>query len=440
MTQETRESINTHKTPVVSYFYDHNHFEMTWHEYCIKNSMKVRHTNSKRFHIPIRMLVLAAAALTLAGCTSPFSPFTSSREGLWGILRITGVSFNNLEGTNLSSGEIAGASGSRSTDASVSASTTFPEVPQTEITHYSVALSNGPGGAPGQTAVVAAGSGGEFAEEVEFSDLVPGEWQVTVEAFIGDPSAGGLLVLRGSAAVTVTMGSVAALAPVVISPVDDPAGSNGSWSLVVTWPRETDPDYPLTDVVTAVEYRINGGSWETAATVEDSSIETDGVTRWVTMGGERAPGSFGVDVRLIAGDKPSPYNVVAQDWERFYVFSNLTSTRTIHLLADDFSYGGGSAITVVLDNPQDLTSFFSGTPESTVVAGTPFTITAVVAGATLWQWRVDGEIQPDATGSSFTMAAPGAGEAGIVRLITLEVTVDGTVYSGNHRVRILPEE
>ncbi len=378
-------------------------------------------------------LVVSAVlvAVSFTSCTSPFSPFSSENDGLWGILRITSVSFNNVEGTNLS----ALSPSSVSPSSSVTASTTFPEVVQTEITHYRVELSDGPGDAPGQTAVVAAGAGGAFPDPVEFVDLVPGQWLVTIEAFAGDPADSGLLLLRGSETVTIALGSVVTPAPVVISPVDDSNGPDGSWSLVVSWPAENDPDYPLTDVVTAVEYSVNGGGWVSAG-----AIDTDGTNRWVSIGGTVAPGGFGVDVRLVAGDKPSPYNVVAREWERFYVFSNLTSSRTIALDASAFSYGGGSAITVVIDNPEDLETFFSGTPESTVVVGTSFTITAGVTGATAWQWRLDGEIQAGESGETFTMDAPAAGEAGVVRLITLEVTVNGTVYSANHRVRILPAE
>jgi hypothetical protein len=378
------------------------------------------------------MIMGVLTVLLVAGCTSPFSPgggdsplgqngAGSSGDGSggggasgpFGILRIDNIS--------------PGGDG-------IAIATVFPSVNPSDITHYRITVQNGPEDAPEQQQVVTTDGSGGLSAPVEFIDLVPGEWTVVVEGFNGDPAAGGTQLLSGSSSVTILAGQTATV-DVPVALISD-AAVDGTWSLRVEWPVQTDPDYATTDVVTEVRYSTDGGSsWTIAGSEADASILTDAGNRYVEMGGTRSPGTFFLTVELLA-DKPEPYDTVARYDEAWHVFGNTTTSRTLSLTEADFSYGGGVGVTVTIDIPEELPGFFDGTPDSTVAAGSDFTITANVAGATAYQWRVDGTPQGGATGETFTLSTA-AEEVGVVRAITLSVTVDGMVYSGTHRVRIV---
>lgn len=384
-----------------------------------------------------RVLLTMATIALLFGCTSPFTPSSGngpldrsgsgSDSGLTDGGEQSGTGSEELGSLRINNVNPGGDG--------IRIATVFPGVAASDITHYRITVGSGPAGSSPQEQTVTSDGSGGLSSPVVFTDLVPGEWTVTVSGFDGEPGSGGTEMVSGSNTVTISAGAVQSL-DVPVALLSD-ASTTGSWSLRLEWPAQSSPDYATTDVVSAVEYTTDGGTtWQTAGTEADATILTDGGdTRYVEIAGTRSPGSFFLTVRL-AADKPAPYDIVARYDEMWHVFGNTTTQNTVALTESDFSYGGGTSVSVSLDLPADLSSFFSGTPASTVAAGSDFSITADVAGAAAYQWRVDGQEQAGATSESFTLSTS-TDEVGIVKTITLSVTVDGTTYSGTHRVRVV---
>lgn len=369
-----------------------------------------------------RSALLAAALLSgllFSGCTSPYNPggagdIVDAVEDALGVLRISSV---------LPEGD------------GIAGSSVFPDVAADAVVSYEIEITNREDASLAYTQEAAAGASGDIATPVVFEDVVPGEYDLVVRGFDGPVGDAGVTQLvEGSDVVTVGAASEVDLS-VTVTLISD-AGVNGSWSFTLQWPIDSGEAFPITDVVTTAEYSVDGGSSWTETTVTES-----GGNRSITVGGSRAPGDFQLQVRLNT-DKPAPYDTVYTYVEQWHVFGNVSTTKELILTSDEFSYGGNSGITVSVDLLSDPDNFFDGTPASTVTGGNSFIINVdetdslVGAPGAGYAWRVDGETQPGETGTSFTLSTT-PDEAGMVKVITLEVTVDGVVYSGSHRVRVV---
>lgn len=382
-----------------------------------------------RFLFSIKMwrpggIILATVLLSgflLPACTSPYHPGGGVAEAVedaveeaLGILRIGSV--------------LPGGDG-------IAASSVFPDVTADAINWYSIEITNQADSAVTYSQDVAAGGSGDIAAPVVFEDVVPGDYDVVVLGFdgsIGD--AGATQLVEGTDVVAVGAAAEASL-DVSVTLISD-SGVDGSWSFTLEWPIDSGDAFPITDVVTSAEYSVDGGSTWTAGTVAEV-----GGNRSLTVSGTRAPGSFQLQVRLNT-DKPAPYDTVYTYVEQWHVFGNVSTSKELILSSDEFSYGGDAGITVSVDLLSDPGNFFDGVPDSTVTGGNSFVINldqsdplTGAAGAS-YAWRVDGVTQAGETGTSLTLPTT-VDEAGVVKLITLEVSVDGVVYSGSHRVRIL---
>lgn len=382
--------------------------------------MKKRMRRAQALAVVILIMVVGA-------CTAPFAPSGSVSDILGDL---GGLRFSRLDG-QFSSGEPV-----------FSAQTALPRINYDEITFLRITLSEGPAGSDPQETVVsdvAFTAEGTLDPPIEIEDLIPGEWTLTVEAFNTDPNSEGAgVILQGSSVITVTAGAYAEIDGVSVQPIDN--GGNGAWEFTATWPEETDPDYPLTDVVDQIAYRVDDGAWQT---VPAATSATDGRYEQVISGTDVPPGDYQIAVELRATGKPAPYNVVARHNSIYRVYSNVTTRATNDFTSSDFAYGGGARLTVNIDLPEDLEGFFAGTPDSTVIAGETYTIDAgTLSGSVVdtYTWRVDfQEVAPEPDETTLEIDTT-ADQAGQVLLIVLIVEVDGRPYSGEHRVRILQPE
>ncbi len=353
----------------------------------------------------------------------------------------------------------------------IQALTVFPDLSLSEVTHYRIELTDGPGSgsdqAPGQVQVVASDEDGQIGDPVVFEDLVPGGWTVVVEGFDGDeptlgydaageePQTDGNKLVRGEQSVDIGGGAVADVS-VTVALLDN-SGETGTWEATFNWP-ENAGDYPITDVVTGYTWELVDFDMdpEDPEHVVASGDGSPGLDREFTIGGDVEPGRYFLTVQLKADDKPDPYTTVARYDELWYVYSNVTTAKIVSFSEDDFAFGGGAAFTVSLDGLEltDLEQFFNLGDNSTVQAGEEFTITAdpedgegPMSDVTL-SWRINGsfaahEDEIEGVGSvtiddnSLTFV-PSADQAGNVVRITLVVD-DGTMaYSGTHGVRVEP--
>lgn len=381
----------------------------------------------KRNFGPVRALTVLGVIAVLSACTAPYAP----PGGLSDVLGDRGgLRFSRLDGT-LSSGESV-----------FSAQTALPQMSYDEIAVLRILLQDGPDGSDPRDVTIQdpeIDSSGLLATPIEIEDLIPGEWTLIVEAWNAQPDSDGAgVILRGSSTITVAAGTYADADGVVVEPVD--TGDTGAWEFTVTWPEESTPTYPLTDVVDEIAYRVDDGAWQTVAAVDST---TNGVYEQTIGEVDVAPGTYQIAVELRATTKAAPYDVVARYDSIYRVYSNITTRVTENLTSDDFAYGGGAQLEISIELPQDLEGFFEQAPESSVIAGETYTIDAGgLGGSTVdsYTWRVD--FAEVASGSNETALeiATTADQAGQVLLIVLVVEVDGSLYSGEHRVRILEPE
>ncbi|MFO8044147.1 MAG: hypothetical protein R6U25_13165, partial [Alkalispirochaeta sp.] len=377
----------------------------------------------KRNFGPVRALTVLGVIAVLSACTAPYAP----PGGLSDVLGDRGgLRFSRLDGT-LSSGESV-----------FSAQTALPQMSYDEIAVLRILLQDGPDGSDPRDVTIQdpeIDSSGLLATPIEIEDLIPGEWTLIVEAWNAQPDSDGAgVILRGSSDITIDAGTFADANGVVVEPVD--TGDSGAWEFTVTWPEESTATYPLTDVVDEIAYRVDDGAWQTVAAVDSAA---DGVYEQTIGEVDVAPGTYQIAVELRATTKAAPYDVVARYDSIYRVYSNITTRLTENLTSDDFAYGGGARLEISIELPQDLEGFFADAPESSVIAGEPYTIDAGTLGDSTvdsYTWRVDfAEVAsgPDETTLEIT---PDPDQAGQVLLIVLVVEVDGSLYSGEHRVRI----
>lgn len=377
----------------------------------------------------VRLLLfpILVALVSLAGCTAPFDPGRSVLGDLMGSLG--GLRITRVTGTTVTGESLFGAQ------------TALPVLDYSDVAALRFTLTDGPGDAEDRTVVVLDpefDGAGNLTDPVEIADLVPGTWTLIVEGLNGDPDQPGSGVfLRGTTEITVSAGEFAELPSVTVQLVDDEG--DGNWELTLEWPGEEDPDYAITDVVSEIAYRVEGGAWTTinAPAVPDA----DEIYRLVIGEQDWTPGDYQISVELWAGDKPAPYNVVARYDEIWRIYSNTTTRKTVALTATEFAYGGGARFTINIDLPEDLPAFFAGAPDSTVIAGSTYTIgVAEITGAT-YQWRVNLEDIPAPEGTEDTLViTTQEGDAGTVLTVVLVVSVEGRLYSGMHYVRVLAPE
>ncbi len=307
---------------------------------------------TRKSAITVQLFAAGVLALVISACTGPFALDSDQH---FGGLRVSGVE--------------SGAMG---------AQTVFPSVDFDDIAEYEIVLSDGPSGAADQEAIVEETNGGEIG--AEFTDLVPGEWTIHVNAYDGDSDNGGDRIASGSTWVDVERGTFTEIS-VAISPVDDSDG-DGTWELDITWPAQDDGDYKTTDVVTGYEFSI-------VALGDTPDPEFDDVTESFNGSAdddlytlslheeldsedtELQAGAYFFSVELTS-ESASPYGTVARYDEIWYIAENRVSRRTVDtdtevaLEEEDFSFGGGTSIDIAIDNEEDFEQFFKGLDESEV--------------------------------------------------------------------------
>ncbi len=251
---------------------------------------------------------LAAWLLTtalIAACSAPFgadmsNPSEASAAGTGGLSLSAG-----LEG-----------------EAGVGALTVLPSMDHSSITAYRFTLSDGPGGVEAPAPQLKpADEAGYLAEPVEFRDLVPGGWTVSVTA-LKNAEDDDSVVLSGAAVVRVSAGAFAA-ETITLRPF---AEGTGAYEITLEWPSDLDPE------VLSVRYRVDDGSWDG----EWLSVDTEtfeerpvGMTAAVISDDNREAGPFWLTVRI-------DHNRAVID-ELVYVSANMTSAETFTFSQNDFS-------------------------------------------------------------------------------------------------------
>lgn len=361
-----------------------------------------------------RIVAPLALVVALVGCTNPFLADNQLLGGTGGI-RISGV-------------QSAASGGSTSIRATV-----FPVVELSYAGSYDVVIKDGPGGGGDQTREgVGVTEDGFFEDNVEFVDLVPGEWTVEVIGY----DAGGREFVRGETPVTVVRGEVAT-SDVPVRP--NSGDGNGDLALDLVWPAQDDGEYRTTDVVTGYTYTIagvDGQSGRDSDGIQPYSEEAQGGEYTLSIDEEDLEaGAYLVTVELVS-ENASPYGTVARYDELWYVYGNLTTAHTVHLDESDFSFGGGAGIGVTLETEEDLNRFFSGLDESgqEVASGAPFTISValedsegndITDSATL-SWRINGKAVAADQGELDLVEFSGGEDRTIGRLTGIATEVEGS--------------
>ncbi|MGM0675543.1 MAG: hypothetical protein ACQETQ_12685, partial [Spirochaetota bacterium] len=324
----------------------------------------------------IHGVVAAALAVALIGCTSPFLADEPSGDDTGG-LRISGV-----------------ASGG------VSTQTVFPSFDLTDVASYEVSLSNGPSGSTEpDPVVVSSDDTGQISTAVEFEDLVPGDWTLTVEGYDAEPVDGAIpgtakkLVSNGGETISITRGEYnETTVAVELLDTDLSSDGNGDWEVDITWPATDDAfdGYETTDVVTEYDYTLtnidtdtvvdSGSGTDTDITLDETTLAES--VQVLNLGGSVPPGAYFLDVEL-SSENAAPYTTVARYSEIWYVYENVTTSRLLEntehvaLTESDFSFGGGASISVNIETESDLETFFEQLDESgssEVAANTEFSV------------------------------------------------------------------
>lgn len=400
-------------------------------KFMIAQSYRTFRKASARFAVFAAVSVLA---LTAVGCSNPFG----SSDG----------------------------SGSSETDAAtggiivrpstgVGAQTVFPDFSEEDLSRveaYTITMSAefSDDGATDRVMDLDADEAGQ-PEGAEFEDLVPGAWTVTVEGF--EDSERNDKLVQGSQSVTVERGTVKNV-EVVVRPVDDEG--EGTIEFTLTWPASIGNDGYREDGEYVNGYTVTLANADNDDTIEleDGDVSFSADERKLTIETEQTvvpAGRYYLTVALTS-DASEPFNVVARYDELWHIAGNTTSTNSVELVESDLSFGGDATFTVRVENLDDLEEFFDGTADSTVKAGSTFTITPANTPEATYRWRVEGEfvtdgdtvpglgtitIDEDDDGLSFT---PDAGHAGRTIAVTLVVETADRTFSGTHRVNIEPAE
>lgn len=397
---------------------------------------------------------VVAVMVLFFSCTSPFSPTGSPGDfsDLLGVLRIDRLSSSlmesSLSGSSLSGSVVAPSDGAEGPAFSYA----LP------ISQFKIEVHDGPddgndGEAPGQDMTVAA-SDGNLGAAVEFRDLVVGDWTLTVTALDGNDNE----LLAGSVPVTITPASITTIDTVELELITE--GGEGTWELNLQWSDDSIfDDYQVVSRIQSIEYSIaaDGTSLPSDPTgtvgEDDENFTSDNGEYMATLTGTRVPGRYRILVEFVL-DQAAPFDRITAHDAIWTIGRNVTTSFSQTIGSSDFPYGGGvgadggsEGITIEIRTPEDLTKFFSETPDATVVDGETLTITAEVAGGTGHFWRVNGVGVTGENGDAVsedgeTLIFTTAGRfPGTTHLITLGVTVDGVLYTGSHRVRIIsPEE
>ena len=372
-----------------------------------------------------RTATLLALLFVTIGCTNPFVSDNQLLGGTGGI-RISGVQ----------SGASGGSTNIRST--------VFPSVELDFAGSYDVTIKDGPGGGADQVREgIAVTESGHFEDDVEFDDLVPGEWTVEVIGYDGE----GRVFIRGEMPVTVLRGEVTT-ADVPVRPNSD--DGHGDLALDLVWPAQDDGEYKTTDVVTGYKYSITGlngqpdrGSDGIEAYSDDA--QNGEYTLSLREEGLEA-GAYFVTVELVS-ENASPYGTVARYDEVWYVYENLPTEHTVYLDESDFSFGGGAGIGVTLETEEDLSTFFAGLEESgqEVASGEAFNITValedsngndITDSATL-SWRINGKAISADQEELDVVEFSGSEERTVGRLTNISTEVDessGLTFTPAHGV------
>lgn len=357
-------------------------------------------------------MTLSALVFLIIGCTNPFVSGNQLLGGTGG-LTISGVQ----------SGASGGSTSIRST--------VFPSVELSYAGSYDVVIKDGPGGAGDQAREgIAATEAGYFENDVEFEDLVPGEWTVEVIGYDDEER----VFIRGEKQVTIVRGEVAT----TDVPVRPNAGDGlGNLALNVLWPAQDEGEYKTTDVVTGYRFTITG--LEGQPDRGSNGIEAfddapqDGEYTLSLAEEDLESGAYMVTVELIS-ENASPYGTVARYDELWYVYESLTTEHTVNLDESDFSFGGGAAIGVTLETEDDLNMLFEGLEQSgqEVVSGDSFDITVAledsngndITDSADLTWRLNGNAISSGQGELDLVEFSGSEERTIGRLAGIATEVN----------------
>ena len=372
-----------------------------------------------------------------SGCTSPF--IVQNGFGGIGSLRLSGV--------------VAGETG---------AQTVFPDASLVAIESYTITLGESEDGRPdGAGFHEQTIESGEF-DDVEFTDLVPGEWTIEVAGYDspdGDEDNGAMLVTGTVEDVTIERGEVEEIT-VPVSPTGE---GEGSFELTLDWENAFDEvDTPDTDVVTDYKYTLTDledeGIEVSGDSDEDGWDDTDATS--VTLRSEDVPaGQYLLGVELINEDSADEtYEVVSTYYEVWYIFGGAETEAEKRLSEAHFSFGGGATINIELETPDDLEGFFEATTESTVAAGEIATLRLGDVSEEIDTengdnviWRIDGDKassvdEADETRDDITIDQADEEKLkfkpeaefppGVTLNITLQIEKDGDFYSGSHAMTV----
>ncbi|MFW5827170.1 MAG: hypothetical protein ACOCU4_03715 [Alkalispirochaeta sp.] len=210
---------------------------------------------------------------------------------------------------------------------SLGASTVLPDIDPSQIDTYRFTLDNGPSGAsPPDPVIQPANESDQLTDAVVFSDIVPGTWQVTVEAIrtTGDTDE---TILRGREENVDIAAGMRTEIDVTLVPATD---ATGTIRFTVEWPSDQN--------IIALEYRTehdgSASAW-TRISATEFDQETE-VTRAEVLLEDVPAGTHIVSWRLDRGALAwSRYRAAGE--EIFHVSNAVESSAVYTLEVDDFS-------------------------------------------------------------------------------------------------------
>ena len=193
--------------------------------------------------------------------------------------------------------------------------TVFPAF-VSEITHYKGVMVLA--GQPTSTLVSPVAT-----PSLNFTNLVPGDWDLTITAYKGDPDVGGLLI-GGAPPITVTITSgTTSNVSVDVGPLNS---GSGTLSVIVTWPAGKADEATLKVYGTLDDYLT------AAAPLMSTPLTQTGPTGTSFLLGSRPAGQYVLALQLANGGVSLPNTFL----ESVFIYGNLDSVWNVSPTAEDF--------------------------------------------------------------------------------------------------------
>lgn len=260
----------------------------------------------------VALITILSVAVLLSGCSSPFGLDPDS------------------EGAQSNGGNLVISVGSGS--GNVSTMTVFPTFELSLIGSYKITLTD-PAGSRDDVVSIEDTADGSFPSPLELRDIIPGTWNVKVEAYDGPKPASANLLLSGTQqSVKITAGQTSSVSSITLSSIEcDSVDCEGTLDLTVSWPDDQGVD----EVYYEVKPFDGDETLEHDATVTSVDFDgPDGENRYSVSfpdsGNNTLPaGLYWVTVRFDDNTDDGTSAWVVD--ELVYIRANLTSTHEFKL-------------------------------------------------------------------------------------------------------------